>query len=142
MSEDTNTQAPEFVPVPNAEPQETTETTANAATGESDEVPATATAPPDAPPPDAPPLAPKARKPTKRTQATVTKTDPVTDVATTSDVIDQVELDELPATATLAAPYAFYDDDGALHSWAAGHVLVDADEIAMLMDRGALFTPE
>lgn len=126
MSEDTNQTA--FVPVPNAAQ---TPPTGDAQT---DPVTTDVTTPPPAP------KTAKAR--TQRVQAVVTKTDPVTTVVTTTDVITETVLEALPASATLAAPYAFYDDDGERHSWAAGQVLVDPDEIAMLLDRGALFTPE
>ncbi|QOR55276.1 MAG: hypothetical protein SHS37scaffold220_45 [Phage 67_12] len=88
------------------------------------------------------PNAPPAAKHKKRTQTTVKTVDPVTSNVTISDVLGEVDLDAVPASATLAAPYAFYDDEGAMHSWAAGQVLVDPDEIAMLLDRGALFTAE
>jgi hypothetical protein len=99
------------------------------------------------PPPVFTPVAPAPPAKTKvkttvRRQAVVVKTDPVTDVKTTTDVITDVVVDETPATATLAAPYAYYDDDGKLNSWAAGQVLVDADEIASLIERGAIFTAE
>lgn len=124
MSDDSNTsQAPEFVPVPNAQPDALP-----------DALPETRPVAVDPEPPAS------TRK--KRTQKTVQTVDPVTANVTTTDVLGEVILDALPASATLAAPYAFYDDAGTMHSWAAGQMLVDADEIAMLLDRGALFTPE
>lgn len=48
----------------------------------------------------------------------------------------------LPATVTLACPFAYYDDAGDLHSWGAGRVVTDADEIADLAARGAIFEAE
>lgn len=60
------------------------------------------------------------------------------ETVTTTDVQDK-EVDELPASVKLAAPYAFYDDEGALHSWPQGFVAVDAAEIALLIERGAIF---
>lgn len=37
----------------------------------------------------------------------------------------------------LSAPYAFYDDDEKLHSWAAGETVKDAESIQILIDRRA-----
>ena len=42
-----------------------------------------------------------------------------------------------PDKVTLASPYAFYEDNGDLRNWAAGAVVTDADEIAVLIDRQA-----
>lgn len=70
----------------------------------------------------------------------------VVDAATTgtvkkTNVVDSDEA-ELPARVTLAAPYAFYDDENVLHSWLAGSVVEDPAEIAVLVDRGAVFEAE
>ena len=75
-----------------------------------------------------------------RRQRDVLVTDPATDTSTLTAVILDEDATDLPQTATLAAPYGFYDDDGSYLSWAAGQVLTDAAEIAMLIERGAVFT--
>jgi hypothetical protein len=74
-----------------------------------------------------------------RTQTRVTEVDPVTAVASTKTVIEDTEPSELPASVKLAAPYAFYDDNGELQSWAQGQIVDDAEVIALLVDRGAIF---
>lgn len=60
----------------------------------------------------------------------------------TETVVIETEEEELPKSVKLAAPYAFYDDGGALRSWSAGQVVEDSVEIAMLVDRGVLFDAE
>lgn len=52
------------------------------------------------------------------------------------------DVDVLPTSLTLAAPYAFYDDAGEMHQWLAGQTVSDATEIALLVDRGAIFKAE
>ena len=42
-----------------------------------------------------------------------------------------------PVEVTLASPFAFYDDDNALHTWAAGFVESDVQNIALLIERCA-----
>lgn len=61
--------------------------------------------------------------------------------ATTSpqtSVLDE-DVTELPASVKLAAPYAYYDDAGELHSWLQGSEIADTDTIALLVERGAIF---
>ena len=45
-----------------------------------------------------------------------------------------------PASLVLDSPYAFYEDAGELRQWREGHTVTDADEIALLMERGAPVT--
>ncbi len=60
---------------------------------------------------------------------------------TETEITDD-DVDVLPTSLTLAAPYAFYDDAGAMHQWLAGQTVSDATEIALLVDRGAIFKAE
>ena len=83
--------------------------------------------------------APKPKRPYVRRQKVEVVTDVVTDQKTTRDVLTDEDVEALPASVKVAAPYAFYDDNGKLHSWAAGQVLDDAEEIAILVDRGVIF---
>ena len=48
--------------------------------------------------------------------------------------------EQIPASVTLAAPYAYYDDSDVLRSWAAGQVVADASDVSLLIERGAIFT--
>lgn len=101
------------------------------------------TEPPLAPP--APPPAPEptaAKKTRVRRQAIATTTDPATDVKTVSAVVTDAEADAPPASATLACPFGYYDDDGAAHWWHAGQVVTDVAEIADLIERGAIFAAD
>lgn len=50
---------------------------------------------------------------------------------------DDPKKPELPASLKMLAPYGFYDDDGALKYWHEGHVITDAAQIEMLIERGA-----
>ncbi len=74
-----------------------------------------------------------------RRQRAQVSTNPVTAEQTTETVVDEVDAAALPSSVTLAAPYAFYDDAGELRSWAQGRVVDDPAEIALLVDRGAIF---
>ncbi|NMM21837.1 MAG: hypothetical protein HHJ15_18110 [Rhodoferax sp.] len=62
------------------------------------------------------------------------------EIEITTVVTDDVEA--MPVRVTLASPYAFYDDAGALQSWAAGQVVDDSVVIAVLVDSGAIFEAE
>ena len=53
--------------------------------------------------------------------------------------VEEEELDELPESVTLAAPHAFYDDNGALHNWHQGQIVTDPEQIALLISRGVIF---
>lgn len=90
--------------------------------------------------PDAPVA--KSEKRTVRRQSRVDKTDPVTAVTVTQTVVKDEEADALPSSVKMAAPYAFYEDDGSLRSWSAGQIIEDAEEIALLVVRGAVFEAE
>ena len=50
----------------------------------------------------------------------------------------------LPASVTLLAPYAYFDDEGQFHSWPDSHVVEIAEEIHDLYSRGApiMVTPD
>jgi len=52
---------------------------------------------------------------------------------------DESKSDELESV-TLASHYAFYGDDGVFFQWQEGHVVTDADHIAMLIERKAPIT--
>jgi len=80
----------------------------------------------------------KRAAPRVRRQAIATVVNPMTAESSVQAQINEDDLPELPKQIKLAAPYAFYDDDGKLHSWAAGAIVTDADEIATLIERGAL----
>ena len=54
----------------------------------------------------------------------------------------EVEVAEVPASVTLDAPYGFYDDDQTYRFWSAGQVVTDSNEIALLIERGAVFKAE
>jgi hypothetical protein len=54
----------------------------------------------------------------------------------------EVEVAEVPASVTLDAPYGFYDDDQTYRFWSAGQVVTDSSEIALLIERGAVFKAE
>lgn len=89
-----------------------------------------------------PPAPPVAKTRTVRRQVTTPVINPVTSlVADVTKIIDTDEA-ECPVSVTLAAPYAFYDDDGVLHSWGQGCVVSDPADIACLVDRGVIFLPE
>lgn len=107
--------------------------------------PVAPTEPPAPPAPDVPVVAAKPGKKGKTTVRTEVKK-PVVDVVTaetkTKTDVEDTEVDELPAKITLAAPYAFYDDDGELQSWLAGSVVEDPDTIALLIGRGAIIKAE
>jgi hypothetical protein len=103
----------------------------------------------NSPPPVFQPVAPappKAPKPTGktsiRTKADAVVTDIVTGVKTMTETIVEKVLDSQPVKVTLAAPHAFYDEAGKLFSWAAGQVVEDADEVKLLIERGALILEE
>lgn len=116
------------------------------------------TQPPAPPPPPvftpvapAPPKAPKATpktpvpaagKTTLRTKVDAVVTDVVTGVQTLTETVTEKVLDSMPVQVTLAAPHAFYDEAGKLFSWAAGQVVDAADEVELLVKRGALFLEE
>jgi hypothetical protein len=68
--------------------------------------------------------------------------DVVTAETTTKTEVQDTEVDELPATVTLAAPYGFIDEDGERRYWGAATVVTDPDEIALLVERGAIFKSE
>lgn len=53
--------------------------------------------------------------------------------------VEEEERDELPESVTLAAPHAFYDDNGALHNWHQGQVVTDPEQVALLISRGVIF---
>lgn len=74
-----------------------------------------------------------------RTQVQRTVVDPATTSTRKTTDVDEDEVDELPTKVTLAAPYAYYDDENVLHSWGQGRVVEDPDEIALLVARGAIF---
>ncbi len=42
-----------------------------------------------------------------------------------------------PAQVVLAAPFAYFDEDGALQSWQPGFIETDAAKVADLISRGA-----
>jgi hypothetical protein len=93
------------------------------------------------------PVAPVAAEPAKgkskiRRQKQVTTVNTLTAEPVTETVVVESEDADLPASVKLAAPYAFYDDVGALRSWAAGQTVEDLAEIAILVERGALFEAE
>lgn len=57
--------------------------------------------------------------------------------------VEGVESDALPSSLTLAAPYGFYEGEGdqqVLRMWQAGQTVTDPAEIALLVERGAVFT--
>lgn len=78
-------------------------------------------------------------KRTVRTQVNETSVLATTAETVTTTAVQDTQVDELPASVTLAAPYAFYDDEGALRSWGQGRVVDDPAEIALLVERGAIF---
>lgn len=80
----------------------------------------------------------KKGKATVRTEVKKPVVDAVTAETTIKTDVEDSEVDELPAKITLAAPYAFYDDDGKLQSWLEGSVVDDADTIALLIGRGVV----
>jgi ALTTAQ repeat len=84
----------------------------------------------------------KKAKATVRTQVKKPVVNVVTAETTTKTDVEDTEVDELPAKITLAAPYAFYDDDGKLHSWLEGSVVEDSDTIALLIGRGVILKAE
>lgn len=47
-----------------------------------------------------------------------------------------------PAPVRLTHPYGYFDDEGGFHTWSAGEIVTDADEIADLMKRGAPIVQE
>lgn len=95
--------------------------------------------------PDAPVVATKPAKKGKATVRTEVKkpvVDVVTAETTTKTDVEDTEVEELPAKITLAAPYAFYDDDNQLQSWLEGSVVEDPETIALLIERGAIIKAE
>lgn len=95
--------------------------------------------------PDAPVPAAKSAKKAKATVRTEVKkplVDAITAEYTIKTDVEDSEVDELPAKITLAAPYAFYDDEGKLQSWLEGSVVEDADTIALLIGRGVILRAE
>lgn len=54
----------------------------------------------------------------------------------------EVEVAELPASVTLDAPHGFYEEDQTYRFWAADQVVTDSNEIALLIERGAVFKAE
>jgi hypothetical protein len=93
------------------------------------------------------PAAPVAAEPPKgktkvRRQSQVKTMNVVTAEEVTKTEVTEEEADDLPKSVKLAAPYAFYEDDGALRSWAAGQTVEDPAEITVLVERGALFEAE
>lgn len=94
-------------------------------------------------PPPATPAPPAARgKRAVRRQITTQVVDAVTTSTVPQTTVVDTEEAELPSRVTLAAPYAFYDEENVLHSWLAGSVVEDPAEIAVLVDRGAVFAAE
>lgn len=85
-------------------------------------------------PEPAPAAKPRMRREGKATTVVLSTAETIT-----TPVILEVELDALPVSAKLAAPYAFYDDENQLHSWAAGQIVTDHAELALLVGRGAIF---
>lgn len=128
---------------------ENTESTApaidqDASEGPAETVTGAAAAPAEAPATPVEPAEPpvptsKGKKPTIRREGKATRVIPASAETVTDAVVTDTEVDALPASATLAAPYAFYDDDSKLHSWAAGQVISDPNELALLVERGAIF---
>ena len=80
-----------------------------------------------------------AKKPTIRREGKATRVILASAETITDTVVVETEIDALPVSAKLAAPYAFYDDDSKLHSWAAGQIVTDHAEIELLVARGAIF---
>lgn len=102
-------------------------------------------APPVDPIPPATDTAPAAdiKKPRRvRRQEKVVQRDLATGKDSVVAAVTDEDLAEAPTKVTLAAPYGFYEDDGALRSWAQGQQVEDPDEIALLIERGAIFTSE
>lgn len=77
-------------------------------------------------------------KPTIRRQSEKTVINLVTALPESETVIIETEEDQ-PAEITLAAPYAYYDENGVLQSWSAGQIVKDAAQITLLISRGAVF---
>lgn len=95
------------------------------------------------PPADDPAPAASTKKPRRvRRQEKVVQRDLATGQDSVVAAVTDEELAEAPTKVTLAAPYGFYEDDGALRSWAQGQQVEDPDEIALLIERGAIFTSE
>lgn len=94
------------------------------------------------------PAAPAVAQPVKgstkiRRQKQVTTVNTLTAESVTKIEVVESEDAELPKSVKLAAPYAFYEDEGgALRTWAAGQTVEDPAEIAILVERGALFEAE
>ena len=42
-----------------------------------------------------------------------------------------------PESVTMEATYSFYDDEGLHRYWSESHVVTDAADIALLIERGA-----
>ena len=42
-----------------------------------------------------------------------------------------------PESVTMESTYSFYDDEGLHRYWPEGHVVTAADDIALLIERGA-----
>ncbi|MGJ7529847.1 hypothetical protein [Variovorax sp. GB1P17] len=91
--------------------------------------------------PVAPPPASRGKRAVRRQVTTQIVDAAATSTVATIDVVGTEEA-ELPSRVTLAAPYAFYDDDGVLRSWLGGSVVEDPAEIALLVDRGVVFEAE
>jgi hypothetical protein len=89
------------------------------------------------PAPVAPTVKTKVRHQRQKQVTSIVTAEELTETEITDD-----DVDVLPASLTLAAPYAFYDDAGAMHQWLAGQTVADATEIALLVDRGAIFKAE
>jgi hypothetical protein len=51
---------------------------------------------------------------------------------------EEGEQEDYPSKIQLTAPHAYYEDDGTLKAWQQGQVIDDPDEVAHLVDRGAL----
>ena len=50
---------------------------------------------------------------------------------------DSTAGEALPRAVRLTRPHGFIDDEGTIHHWRAGHVAATADEVALLVGRGA-----
>lgn len=73
-----------------------------------------------------------------RTEVKKKVVDVVSGTTSTVTEVEDTDVDELPSKIQLAAPYAFYDDEGKLHSWLEGSEVTDSSTIALLIGRGAV----
>ena len=119
----------------NAEQSAVPATEAPAAEGSAAEPPATGAAEPEQDKP-----APSKHRARRQKSAVVTN--PMTGLSTVDSVVTEDDSPELPSKVTLAAPYGYYDEENQLKFWPQGYVTENPDEIALLVERGAIFTSE